>query len=233
MAATVHRLPDSKPAPGYRVVAAKGSDEATIYVYGLIGSSWFEEAISADRFRKDLTALGDIKTLNLRINSEGGDVFDAQTMYSLLTQHKAKVVAHIDGLAASAASFLAMSANEIRISEGAFVMIHNAWTVAVGSAADLRKTADLLDTVSGSIAGIYTARTKQDRKAIDKMMADETWMTGPEAVAKGFADIMVENMKVAASVRDPSKFKNLPAALQPRRAAAVAALNEMKAASSR
>lgn len=229
MSATVHKLPASRTPSTYRVAAAKGGKEARVDVYGVIGSSWWEEAISAAQFNKDLKALGDVEAIHLHINSDGGDVFDAQAMYSNLTQHKARIVVHIDGLAASAASFLAMAGDEIRIGEGAWMMIHNAWSIAVGDAEKMREAANLLDSVSTSIGDIYAARTgkKCSRAEIKTMMADETWMNGRDCVDKGFADILVENKRVAALVSHPENFRNLPRDLVPRRAAAIAALKSI------
>lgn len=217
-------------ASGYRTVR-NAADAGEIYLYGDIGGGgWFSSGISADQFRRDLKALGDVKTIDLRINSDGGDVFDGQAMYSLLVAHPAQITVHVDGLAASAASFVAMAGNNIRIAEGAFMMIHDAWGLGVGNAADLRKTADLLDAVTGVIADVYAARTGRDVAGIRELMAAETWMNGAEAVKAGFADVVVENLKVAAAVRDPGRFKNLPAALRPNRAAAQATLAQMRAA---
>lgn len=219
--APVVRLPKSDGKPSGYKMAKRGSDRAEIFLYGLIGTDWFGEGVSAKKFADDLKALGSgIKTIDLRINSEGGDVFAGKAMYTLLRDHDAKIVTHIDGLAASAASFVAMAGDEIEISEGAFVMIHNAWTWAVGGADDMRRTAELLDTVNGTIRDVYVARTKNDEKSIKKWMDDETWMTGKEAVERGFADQMVENLKVAASIRHAGHFKNLPLALRPNRARA-------------
>lgn len=211
----------AKPS-GYRVVANKANDSAEIYVYGVIGTDWFGDGVSAKQFADDLKALGKVKTIDLRINSEGGSVFDGKAMYSLLNEHPARIVVHIDGLAASAASFLAMAGDEIEISEGGFIMIHNAYTIAMGDARELRRSAEMLDTVNNTIIDVYAARTKGDRKKIAQMMDDETWMTGAEAVENGFADRMVENLKVAASVVDAARYKKLPASLKPnnRRAAA-------------
>lgn len=222
-----------KPGPaqpgGYRVVAAK--DSATIYLYGPIGASWWDDGgISANQFRKDLDALGAIKTIDVRINSEGGDVFDGQAIYTLLVQHKAAVTVHIDGLAASAASFIAMAGDTIEIAESAFVMIHNAAGGCWGGAEAMRKTADLLESVNGALQDIYAARTRNSVADLKKWMDAETWWTGKEAVAKGFADKVVPNLAVAASVRDPAKYRHLPAALRPRRAAAMASIDRMLAA---
>lgn len=220
------KMPQAKQPSGYRM-AKRGSDRAEIYLYGIVGDFW-GDGVSAKKFADDLKSLGKgIKAIDLRINSEGGDVFAGKAIYSLLVSHEARVVAYVDGLAASIASFVAMAADEIVISEGAFMMVHNAWTVAIGGAADLRSTADLLDTVSGTIRDAYAARTKNSAEKIGKLMDDETWMTGKEAVELGFADSMVENLKVAASVSDPSRFKHLPAALKPNTVRARAALSAM------
>jgi len=211
------------------MVAAK--DTATVYLYGPIGASWWDDSgISANQFRKDLDSMGaSIRNIDIRINSEGGDVFDGQAIYTLLTAHKARKTVYIDALAASAASFIAMAGDEIVISESAFVMIHNAHGACFGGAGEMRKTADLLDMTNGAIQSIYVSRTKQSAADLKKWMDDETWMTAAEAVERGFADRVVENMKVAASVRDPSKFKHLPVALRPNRLKAAAALKQMSA----
>lgn len=209
-------------------IVNRGADRAEIYVYGVIGGDWFGEGVTAKQFADDLKKIGDVKTIDLRINSEGGDVFAGKTMYTLLTQHKAKIVTHVDGLAASAASYVAMAGKEIRISEGAFVMIHRAWTVTMGNAADHERQVDLLKSVDASIRDVYVARTNKTAAQVDKWMEDETWFTGKEAVENGFADVLVENMRVAAKVSDACKFKNIPTSLLPRRAAALATISELR-----
>jgi ATP-dependent Clp protease protease subunit len=224
---TIHQLKPSAQPNGYRIVA-RGKDDADVYLYGVVGSSIWDDGISAKQFADDLKALGKIKTIHLRINSEGGDVFDGKAMYTLLAEHDARVIAHIDGLAASAASYIAMAADEIEMSESAFMMIHNARGVVMGGGDEMRRMADLLDQVDASIVDVYASRTKQDKQKIKKWMADETWFTASEAVQHKFADRMVGNMAIAASVRDPKLFKNLPASLRPNRAKAVAALSGLR-----
>jgi len=217
-----NRTQAGKLPSGYRM--KKAGTRGEIYLYGVIGVDWFGDGISAKQFADDLKALGQVETIDLRINSEGGDVFAGKAMYTLLVDHRAKVVTHIDGLAASAASYVAMAGDEILISEAAYLMIHNAWTVAVGGAEDMRRTADLLDSVNGTVRDVYAARTKNSADKLKKWMDEETWFTGKEAVDNGFADKLVENLKVAASVRDPKRFKNMPNALLPNRARVAAAL---------
>jgi ATP-dependent Clp protease protease subunit len=219
----------SMPA-GYRM-SAKG-DRGEIFLYGVIGSSWFEESISAAQFKDDLKALGDVKNIDVHINSEGGDVADGVAIYALLNNHKANIVMHVDGLAASSASLIAMAGDEIRIGENAMMMIHNPWTIAMGNAADLRKAAEILDVASGAMLETYVARTGQAKDKIKKWMDEETWFSGKEALENGFADTVVENMKVAACLSDQkiySRYKNLPTSVLPRNAAAAAAVRGMKA----
>lgn len=209
---------NSGPA-GYRVVS-RGT-QADIYIYGPIGADWFGEGISAKMFADDLKKIGAVATLNVRINSEGGSVFDGRTMHSLLVDHAAKKIVHVDGLAASAASFLAMAGDEIEIAKGAFMMVHNSAIVTFGGAEDLRRTADLLDSVNATIRETYAARSKAPLDTVRGWMDAETWFTGPEAVAAGLADRTVADMKVAASLRRPDQFRNLPVALRPNRAKAL------------
>lgn len=216
-------------APGYRMLA-RGKDRGEIYLYGAIGESWFSEGVSAKRFSDDLKALGNVNTIDVRINSEGGDVFEGKAMYSLLKEHKAKVVVHIDGLAASAASFIAMAGDEIEISDGAFVMIHEAYGGVRGRADDMRAYADLLDSVNATIVDTYVDRTKNDSETIKKWMAEETWMSGKESVDRGFADRLAGGgkAKASAAISNPSMYSNLPKELRVNRSAAEEMLAAMR-----
>lgn len=223
---TVLRMPKGKSPSGYRMLL-RNAAAAEIYLYGPIGQNMWGDGISAKQFADDLKALGNVKTIDMRVNSEGGDVFAGKAMYTLLNDHKANITCYVDGLAASAASFVCMAADDIAISEGAFVMVHNAWTFAMGSAPDLRKTADLLDSVDGTIRDVYASRTGASPKQVKDWMDAETWFNGQEAVDAGFADRAVENMKVAASVSDPNKFRNLPASLRPNNVKAAGVLARM------
>lgn len=206
----------------YRM-AAKGADAADVYLYDTIGG-W---GISAAQFKNDLKALGTPKTIDLRVNSDGGDVFEGRAIYTQLAQHSARIVAHVDGIAASIASLICMAADEIRMADGAFMMIHNAWSFTIGNAAEHQRMVDLLNSVDGTVQETYAARTGQAAADIKRWCDDETWMTATEAVARGFADVKDEPVKVAAALRDPSRFRNLPAQLRPNRVAAAAALQAM------
>lgn len=212
---------------GYRMVN-RGKGAAEIYLYGPIGQDFWGEGLTAKRFADDLKALGAVDTIDLRINSEGGDVMDARAIYTLLVQHKAKVVSHVDGLAASAASFIAMAGSRIEIAAGGFIMIHNGRMLMFGEAEDMRRAADLLETVNSTIRATYVARTRNDESKVKAWMDAETWFTGEEAKAAGFADVVVEDLKVAASLTRPDRFRNLPVALRPRRAAAAVLVEAMR-----
>jgi len=225
--APINNRAGAKTPAGYRMLN-RGNDHAEIYLYGIIGQDWYGDGVTAKQFADDLKGLGKVKAIDCRINSEGGDVFAGKAMYTLLAEHEATVKVHIDGLAASAASFIAMAGDEIRIAEGAFVMIHNAWTFAAGGADDMRRTATLLDTVNETIREVYVARTKNTAKAVKDWMDDETWFAGKEAVSAGFADKLVENLKVAACLSHGDRFKNLPSALKPRRLAALTRLEALR-----
>lgn len=184
-------------------------DEAEILIYEQIGEDWFGGGISAKRFADDLKALGDIKTLNVRINSPGGSVFDGTTIYNQLVQHKATVNVFIDGIAASAASYVAMAGDTIKIAENGLFMIHNAWGITIGNAADMRKQAEVLDKIDSTIVTTYKKRTKQSEDKLKDWMAAETWFTGAEAVENGFADAIME-AKTTENSFDLSIFKNAP-----------------------
>lgn len=195
----------------FKVVCA--GDKAEIFLYDVIGADFFG-GISAKRFADELRGAKGAKTIDVRINSPGGDVFDGFSIYTLLKSHQAKVNVYVDGLAASIASVIAMAGDEIEISENGFVMIHDPWSFSVGNAAELRKQADLLDNIRNSIVDTYVARTGGESEAIQDMMAAETWLNSSDAISNGFADRVGSESAIAASVRpELFKFRNLPASL--------------------
>lgn len=192
--------------------AEKSKDEATIYLYDAIVNSdeeaeWFG-GVAPKAFINELKAI-DAPVINLRINSPGGSVFAARAIEQALREHPAKVVAHIDGYSASAASFLMMAADEINIASGAMVMIHKAWTMAYGNSDDLIQTADLLDKIDSTLVDTYASRSSKDKEQIAQWMAAETWFTAQEAVDNGFADKISET-KAKAQAWDLSAYANAP-----------------------
>lgn len=179
----------------YRIEAKADTDEATIYLYDVIGYDWWTgDGITAKQFAKDLLAIK-AGTIHLRFNSPGGDVFEARAMVTAIQQHPARIVAHIDSLAASAASFMAMHADEIEITEGAFFMIHNGWTIAMGDRHEMMETAKLLEQIDASIVNDYHAKTGRDQAELAALMDAETWINARDAVAMGFADRIAETPK--------------------------------------
>lgn len=194
-------------------IKAKGNAAAEVYIYEDVGQGWFG-GVGAKDFAKELKALGKVEQIDVRINSYGGDVFDGLAIYRQLVDHRAKVTTYIDGIAASIASVIAMAGDEIVVAESGFVMVHNAWGVAMGGPEDMETMAGLLRTTSASIRDVYIARTGSTDAAVSAWMDAETWFTGAEAVEHGFANRMSENMKAAAHL-DPAKhkFRNVPAPL--------------------
>ena len=197
----------------FEIKSAADGKEATVYLYDAIVATdeeaeWYG-GVSAQSFVKQLAGL-EADTIHLRINSPGGSVFAGRAMETALRQHSAKVIVYVDGLAASAASFVAMAGDEIEMAQGAFFMIHKAWSMAWGNSDELRKEADLLDKVDGSLAKTYHDRTGLPEDELAEMMAAETWLDADEAVAKGFADRVAEG-NAAQNRWDLSAYQNAPA----------------------
>jgi ATP-dependent Clp protease protease subunit len=191
--------------------------DATIYLYDMIVDSDIEAefwgGVSPKAFIDALNALT-APTIHLRVNSPGGSVFAARAIEQAIREHKSTVIAHVDGLAASAASFLIMAADSIEMAPGAFLMIHKAWTIAYGNSEDMTKTATLLDQIDGSLVKTYAARTGQTPETIISMMADETWIDAENAVGLGFADGVSAEKKAQAQTWDLSAFSSAPKTTQ-------------------
>jgi ATP-dependent Clp protease protease subunit len=189
----------------------KGNKTAEILIYDSIGAS-FMGGISAQEFAKDLKALGSLDTINVRINSDGGNVFEGITIYNTLVRNGAKIIVDIDGVAASIASIVAMSGSTIRMGNNAMFMVHNPWMIADGEASDFREKADLLDKVRDQLITTYVSRSKIDADTISDLMHAETWMSAQEALDYGLIDEITEELKMAACVHR-ERFKNAPDSL--------------------
>ena len=181
------------------------NDGAEISIYDEIGAY----GVSAKAFLADLGKLPDKAPLTLRLNSPGGSVFDAVAIYNALQRHAGTITVSIDGIAASAASYIAMAGDEIIMPENAFLMIHDPSGMVMGTAADMRAMAEALDKIGGSLLRGYAAKSGKPEKDIAKLMAKETWLDAAEALEMGFADTMSEPVKMAASF-DVSRFHNTP-----------------------
>lgn len=187
------RTPPNEQAGRHAVVRAEVSStestEATLYLYGPIDSWGGIWGISAAEVAQALTALPSGTTdITVRINSPGGEVFEAVAIMNLLRDHSARITARVDGLAASAASFLAVSADETIMGGNTELMIHDAWGLAIGNAADMRQYADLLDRTSNDIADVYATKAGSDRDTWRDYMLTESWFSAEEAVELGLAD---------------------------------------------
>lgn len=195
----------------YRMLAKSGK-KAEIYIYGTIGRDWWDDgsAVLAHRFVKDLKALGDVEELIININSPGGSVYEGNAIYNALKAHKATKTVHIQGLAASMGSVIAMVGDKIIMPKNAMMMIHNPATCACGDARDFRKLADVLDKIKDGLIEAYAEKTGKTAEEISALMDDETWMNAKEAVELGFADEIAEEVEITARF-DLSRFRNVPA----------------------
>lgn len=187
---------------------ANAPKAAEITIYDEIGF-W---GVTAQSFITELKALGDVETIDLFINSPGGSVFDGLAIYNSLRQHKATVNVTVMGVAASAASFIAMAGDKISMPDNTFMMVHNPMGVVCGNAEEMRDTAEVLDKLAASLIGIYVARTGKSEAEIKALLDDETYMTAKEALDLGFADEVTPGMKIAA-VFDLEAHANLPEGL--------------------
>ncbi|MBQ9526523.1 MAG: Clp protease ClpP [Fretibacterium sp.] len=180
-------------------ITAKSESDAEILLYDVIGG--YDDNLEyqgAKNLIGKVKALGDVKNITLRINSIGGDVFEAQAMYSYLRSHPANVTVRVDGLAASAASLVAMAGDKVIMPANALMMIHNPAGLAMGEAEDMRETADILDKVRDSIAAAYVQKTGMEREKVISMMDAETWMSAEEAHKLGFCDEVDGAVEIAA-----------------------------------
>lgn len=181
--------------------ALAGADKsADIRINGQIGEDWWSgDGTTAKSFIDEVEALGSIDLINLHINSPGGDVADGLTIFNYLRNHKAKVIVSIESQAASIASVIAMSGDEVVMGVGATIMVHNPWTWASGNANDFRKLANDLDTITAGLIDSYAYKTGKSSEDIKVLLDDETYMTAKEAVDLGFADREDVELKAAAS----------------------------------
>jgi ATP-dependent Clp protease protease subunit len=171
--------------------SAKKGSVLEVLIYDVVGYDWYGDGITVANLSTQIKAAGDFESFCIRINSPGGDVFEGVAIANLLRAQGKPIAVHIDGVAASIASVIAMAGDTICMGQGSMMMIHNAWTYTAGSAAELRKTADTLDKISGSLAETYVTRTGKTLEVIQALMDAETWLSAEECVAEGFATEVV------------------------------------------
>lgn len=202
------RKPPTDAAGNHAVVRAEvastDSTEATLYLYGPIDSWGGMWGISAQEVATALAGLPAGTTdITMRINSPGGEVFEAVAIMNLLRDHNARITARVDGLAASAASFLATSADELIMGGNTELMIHDAWGLAIGNAEEMRSYADVLDRTSNDIAAVYAAKAGGTVEGWRDYMAKDSWFTAEEAVELGLAD-SINTGKAEDGTEDPA-----------------------------
>ena len=194
-------------------ITNKGGGKAEVLIYADIGG-WF--GISSLEFVQEINDLGNVSHVDLRISSGGGSVIEAIDMYNAIRRHAATWHAHIDGLAASAASWLILATDKVIMAENAQMMIHRAISDARGSANDLRKMADLIEDIEKTaMVNAYISKTGLDEATIMDMLDAETWMNATKAKELGFVDEISETLEMAASVTVPGRYHytNTPTAL--------------------
>lgn len=185
-------------------IQAAAVDDNSISIFDVIGQDyWTGEGVTAKRIAGALRAIGDGDVV-VNINSPGGDMFEGLAIYNLLREHQGHVTVKILGVAASAASIIAMAGDEVQIARAGFLMIHNAWTYAAGNRHDFRAYADYLEPFDAAMADVYVARSGQDAKSIEQMMDGETWIGGSKAIDQGFADTLLASDEVAAGDERPA-----------------------------
>lgn len=224
---TIRNLPSAKVTtrPGLRtelsptalnrwnpdVNAASKDEENTISILDPIGADWFGEGVTAKRVGAALRSIG-AKDVTVTINSPGGDYFEGLAIYNMLREHAGKVTIKIVGIAASAASVIAMAGDDIQIARAGFLMIHNTWVIAAGDRNGLREVADWLEPFDQTAIDIYAARTGLEAKSLGKMLDKETWLGGKEAVDQGFADDFLPSDEIENKAKNSADGKPIVAA---------------------
>ena len=176
-----------------------------VYLDGIIGSSFFDEGITRKSLKREIDSAGEVDEIHLFLNSPGGIVHEGMAIYNYLARHDARVVMHVDGMAASAASVIAMAGDRILIYDGAEIMVHNAWMIALGNKDLMKKVVEELELADKLIAAIYSARTGLSERDVSKMMDRETFMGAEKAVELGFADERIPAKERPA--REPQDYE--------------------------
>lgn len=194
-----------KPEPGAK----------EILIYGVIMDMlpWWDDGAGAVVTSDVLARLEEMKDeeeIVVRINSPGGIAAEGVAIYNALYRHPANIKVHVDALAASAASIIAMAGNTIQMAGNATMMIHEPWGIAMGDSEDFLKAAEALDVLAQGLMKTYSARTGQTDEEVRKMMKAETWFTAEDAVEKGFADEVTELQGKAKASLDLSIYAHAP-----------------------
>ncbi|EPY4382614.1 head maturation protease, ClpP-related [Klebsiella pneumoniae] len=184
-------------------IKAATTDDNTISVFDVIGQDYWGEGITAKRIAGALRAMNGAD-VTVNINSPGGDMFEGLAIYNLLREYEGHVTVKVLGIAASAASIIAMAGDDIQIGRGAFLMIHNCWLYAMGNRHDFAELAQSLEPFDTAMADIYAARSGLDIAAVQKLMGAESYIGGSDAVAKGLADSLLSADAVSDGDESPA-----------------------------
>lgn len=196
----------SADAAGIRALAA---DDNVIGMFDVIGEDyWSGGGVTAKKVAAQLRAIGD-RPVEVQINSPGGDMFEGIAIYNVLREHAQTVTIKVMGMAASAASIIAMAGDQVEIGAASFLMIHNCWVVAIGNRHDMRDTADFLEPFDSAMADVYSARSGADAKAVAKWMDAETYMSGSMAIDRGFADALLSADSMAVNEQAKASDRQL------------------------
>lgn len=189
-------------------IRAASEDDKSISIYDQIGESWDGSGMTTKRMAGILRNIG-AKDITVNINSPGGDFFEGVAIYNMLRQHQAKVTVNVMGLAASAASIIAMAGDEIKMGEGSFLMIHNAWCMAIGNRHDMQAAAEQLAPFDAAMAEVYAVRAGITVKAAAKLMDAESWIGATQAIADGFATGMLDATDIRQDAQASATTKYL------------------------
>lgn len=181
-----------------------------LWIYDFIGEGFFEAGVTAKGVRDELAKLDRKQKLSVRVNSPGGDVFEAIAIRAQLAEWEAGVDFQVDGIAASMASHIITLPGTVTMAEGSMIMVHNPWTIAIGNADDLAKEIATLRKIEGDFAKVYAEKSGQTVERVRAALADETWFTVDEAIAFGLADAKMEVAAAAFTIPKKFGFKNAP-----------------------
>jgi ATP-dependent Clp protease, protease subunit len=192
-------------------VKAATDGDASISIYEVIGEDpWTGGGVTVKRIDAALRSIGN-RDVAVNINSPGGDVFEGIAIYNRLREHQGKVNVKVLGLAASAASIIAMAGDSIQIGASSFLMIHNAWVLAIGNRHDMREVADFLEPFDRALADVYVARSGQKLETVQAAMDAETWLNGTTAVELGYADALLAADEIANDEDVPAEEDSVKA----------------------
>ena len=199
---------DNKAATPPVLNVAVSDKTATIYAHGVI---YPEFGVNAADIRAAVEKAGDVETIIFNLNTPGGSVFEGREIMDVIRNIKAKTIAHIGSLCASAGTSIAVACDETEMADGAHYMIHNVQGGAAGDKTDLRKAADVFEKIEGAIVNDYVSKTGKDASEVIEMMNQETWMTATEALAHGFIDRIAVGAKKTANQWNLSAYSKAPA----------------------